>query len=236
MSLQRPTVRTVLTDAQFIAALMRAWPEATKRSAALILAQHRCETGTKHCYGFNFANVRPLPGEPFHNLKGVWEGVSAAEAAKLVAEGRAKYDTNVGHQKAVAPKTAVVFNEGEPESRFRAYDTAEEGMSALLTKLRGRFAKSWPFVVAGDVPGFAGALKSQGYFTASAAAYTALMNQFFIPAMQSPDPLIPVESNENTIASVAHGTHVVDWALAQRDADAFGTEVGEYGFMAEEAA
>jgi hypothetical protein len=236
MTLFRPTVRTVLSDAEFIAVLMRAWPEATKRSAALILAQHRCETGAKDCYGYNFANVRPLRAEPYHCLRGVWEGVTAAEAAKLVASGRAKYDTNVGHQKAVAPKTAVVFNEGELESRFRAYDTAEEGMSALLTKLRGRFAKSWPFVVAGDVPGFASALKSQGYFTASAAAYTALMNVFFIPAMKSPDPLIPVDPNENTIASVAHGSHVVDWALAMRDENAFGIEVGEYGFMKEEAA
>lgn len=233
--LHRPAVRTSLADAEFIAVLMHVWPEATKRSAALILAQYLCETGRKHCYGFNFANVRPLAGEPYHTLKGVWEGVSAAEAKRLVDLGEAVYDTNVAHQKAVAPATAIVFTESHVAARFRTYDSAEQGMSALLEKLRVRFARAWPFVLAGDVPGFAAALKAQRYMTATAEAYTALMNQFFIPAMRTPDPLLPVEPNENTIGGVAHGKFIVDWNNAQRDADAFGIEPAEYGFMAEAA-
>lgn len=234
MSLQRPTVRTTPALHDFVASLRRALPGVDQKGFAVLYAQYMCETGGRHCYGFNLGNVRPLAGEPYHALKGVWEGVSAAYAAQLVAAGRATYDTSAAHQKAVAPKTAVVFGDDQPEARFRCYDSLDEGMSAWVTKLRSRFPRCWAGVERGDVVAFANGLKSHGYMTASAEAYIAVMRPHYAAALKAPIALEAVEPSENTIGSVAHGTHVVDWALAQRDADAFGVEVGTYGLMLEE--
>ena len=227
MSLLRPTVRTTPSLPDFIAALRRALPEVDQKGFAVLFAQYMTETGGRHCYGFNLGNVRPLDGEPYHLLKGVWEGVSAAEAAGLVANGEAVYDANGAHQRAVAPKTAVVFVADHPASRFRCYDTLDEGMTAWVTKLRTRFPRCWPGVERGDVAVFANGLKSHGYMTASAQSYIDAMSPHFAAAIKAPLKPEGVEPNEFTFAPI-HGKHIVEWALEQRAID---TEEAMYGFL-----
>ena len=208
-----PAVRTTLGVVEFIAALQVVLPDALQRTFAIFWSQYRCETGGKHCYGFNYSNIKHVAGDGFnwHALKGVWEGVSAAEAVRLVATGQAVYDVNGAHQRAVAPRTCVVFNTNHPASRFRAYDSAERGMREWVAKLQKRFSRAWPPALAGNVVAFANGLKSHGYMTASAGAYASAMAGPFADAMgiRLNAQLEPIDPNKFSFMPI-HGTHIVD--------------------------
>lgn len=226
---ERPAIRTTPTMPEFLETLRLVLPDAKQGTFAILWAQYVCETGGRFAFNWNFANHKHFDGDGFdwHALKGVWEGVSAVEAARLVANGEAVYDANGAHQRAVAPKTAVVFNTNHAASRFRAYDSPEHGMREWVTKLQTRFKRAWPPALAGDVASFALALKSHSYMTASAEAYAAVMAGPFRQAMQVKLKPEGVEPNEFTFAPI-HGTHIVDWALEQRG---IAVEEAMYGFL-----
>lgn len=222
---QRDPVRTTPTLEAYVGAVVRAWPSAepsapcSREACAVLWAQYMIETGGRACWNWNIGNVKAADlSRPWHALRGVWEGVSAAEASRLVAAGEAVYDASAAHQRAVAPRTAVVFEPPHPATRFRSFDSLDDAMGEHLALLRRRFARGWPGVLAGDVVAFARGLRAQGYFTASAEAYAAGMRAPFAAAMASDAFGIAIDPRpEVDMGGPVHGTHVVDAALAERD-------------------
>ena len=216
---QRDPVRTTPTLEAYVGAVARAWPAVepsapcSREACAVLWAQYMIETGGRACWNWNIGNAKASDlGRPWHALRGVWEGVSAAEAARLVAAGEAVYDGNAAHQRAVAPRTAVVFEPPHPATRFRAFDSLDEAMGEHLSLLRRRFARGWPGVLAGDVVAFARGLRAQGYFTASAEAYAAGMRAPFAAALASGAYDVRPEID---MGGPVHGSHVVDAALGR---------------------
>lgn len=157
---QSPTIRTVASTKDYARAAIVAWrflyrgQLPTKEQVGVLYAQWMVETGGKHCWNWNIGNVKVTQaqvdaGVPWFDLPGTWE----------IIDGR-----------------RVVLPEGHPGRRFRAYASLDAGMSEHLAFLRNkRYAPSWPFVEKGDPDGFARALKAQGYYTAPADQYAAIM-------------------------------------------------------------
>lgn len=219
---QRDPARTTPTLEAYVGAVVRAWTDVapcTREACAVLWAQYMIETGGRSCWNWNIGNVKASDiSRPWHALRGVWEGVSAAEAARLVAAGEAVLDANAAHQRAVAPRTAVVFEPPHPATRFRSFDSLDEAMGEHLALLRRRFSRGWPGVLAGDVVAFARGLRAQGYFTASAEAYAAGMRAPFDAALASGAFEMATDPRpEPDMGGPVHGTHVVDAALAERD-------------------
>jgi hypothetical protein len=194
---QVAVIRTVVTLRDYVRAVVLAWPSIAtdpcpKEAPAVLWGQYIIETGGSAAWGFNIGNVKWTPGcgYDFHCLRGVWEGASPAEAARLIARGEAHADPNPGHAVAVDPqkktgRVSIVFEPPHPATRFRSYPSLAAAMEAHLLLLAKRFAVAWPAVLAGDVDRFASALHSRGYFTASPLAYAAGMRRPFAEAMAS---------------------------------------------------
>lgn len=157
-----PTVRTKPTSAEFAAALLRAWPEATKKACGVLWSQFALETGAgEHCYGWNLGNIKHVDGDgrDWHALRGVWEIVNGQR---------------------------IELPPDDPGSWFRSFPSLDEGMKDHLEFLRTkRYAAVWPLVEAGRPEDFAHALKQRGYYTASEQAYARGMRAFFDPFMRS---------------------------------------------------
>ena len=179
---QVEVVRTLVSAAIFSRAVIDAWwgvrgggeDDAPKGAVALLYAHYMLETGGLNCYGWNIGNVKYTIGcgYDYHCLHGVWEGVSAGEAKRLVSSGEAAIDSNLSHQQSCAPNISVVFNPPHPATRFRAFPDLEDAMDDHLVMLcKKRYASAWPSVLSGDVMTFAQALKARGYMTASAKSY-----------------------------------------------------------------
>ncbi len=190
---QVPVTRTVITLRDYIRAVVAAWPTIStnpcpKEAPAVLWAQYIAETGGSASWNFNIGNVKWTAGcgLDFMCLRGVWEGVSQAEASRLIASGQAHADASPGHATAVgAGRVSVVFEPPHPATRFRAYPDLATAMASHLALLAKRFAVAWPAVLAGDVDRFASALRSRGYFTASPLAYAGNMRRPFLEAMTS---------------------------------------------------
>ncbi|MCW5834509.1 MAG: SH3 domain-containing protein [Labilithrix sp.] len=189
MSQLVPTRRTTPTMAELAAAILRAWPDATKPALGVLYAQFAGETGKGlHCYGFNLANVKWTPGcgWDYHALLGVWEGVTPAAAERLIATGQWAPDPSKDHAIAVGPgKVSIIATQSNPASWFRAYPDLGTGARVYVTskqpdpnlppEKQPRYASAWPFVVAGDCDGYARELGRKGYYTASPDAYSRAM-------------------------------------------------------------
>lgn len=185
--LLRPVVVTTPTRDEYIRAVLRGWHLVgdgvrfpREESIAVLWAQYMIETGGRSCFGWNLGNVKASAGQPYHQLRGVWEGVTPADAERLEASGEAVRDTNENHAKAVgASRVSVVFQPPHPATHFRAFDSLDAGMAEHLELLHRRFSKAWPSVLAGDFVAFAQALHDQHYFTAAPEAYAAGMRNPF---------------------------------------------------------
>lgn len=139
-SLFRPTRNTPTPPLDVLAALRRAWPEGSRESLLVLLAQWGIETGDgAKCWNYNLGNVKRLKGQPWTMLAGTWEILGGKK---------------------------VVFQPPHPQTHFAAFDSLDEGASFYLEKMRGRFAPAWPAVLAGDPSQFAADLKRLGYYTA----------------------------------------------------------------------
>jgi len=188
-----PAKQTLLTPEQFARAAISNWHVVgegvpSKRALAVLWAQYMIETGNRYVWNYNLGNTKDVPGDgiDFHALRGTWEGVSQAEANRLISAGLATLDTNANHIKAVAPRIAVVFQPPHPATRFSAFPDLDAGMSYYLKLLATtKFRTAWPLVLLGDYRGFANALKARGYFTASAKAYADGMSGPFNVFMKS---------------------------------------------------
>lgn len=230
---QREAKRTTLTLEIFVRALVAAWDGTlgtlTAAFAAMLWAKYFAETSNKHCYNFNIGNVKDAAGDgfDFHCLRGVWEGVSKAEADRLIASGQATLDPNEAHKAAVAPRVAVLFQPPHPATRFRSYDSLEHAMQSHLAFLAVRFPKVLPFMLAGDVDGFAKAMARAGYMTAQPTPYANAMRAPFVDAFAPAQALLeelswtdePPPSSDDESIPVIHGTHVVESAIEGRRAN-----------------
>lgn len=198
-----PLVRTVVSMRDYARAVLRAWHTVgsgmpDKRSVAVLWAQYMIETGGAASWNWNIGNVKHVAGDGFdyHMLRGTWEGEPKAVADALIAKGLAVLDPNPNHQRAVAPRVAVLFQPPHPATWFRAYPSLDVSMMSHLSLLaRKKYKRAWPYVVAGDFRGFAKALKEgpdgventrDDYFTASSQAYAAGMAGHFAAFVASP--------------------------------------------------
>ncbi len=196
---QKPVVRTVPSTLAFTRAVLEGWDAVRepgenrfppKHAVAVLYAHYIMETGGLNCYGWNIGNVKWTLGcgYDYHCLNGVWEGVSPAMAAKMVASGEAVIDPSASHQASCKPNVSVVFKPPHPASRFRVFPNLEDAMDDHLILLcKKRFTSAWPFVLKGDVVGFAHALKAKGYFTSQAIPYANGMTPSFKHYMASLD-------------------------------------------------
>lgn len=182
-------VRTPIDLRAYSRAVARAWrlllgAFPTKAQAGVLWAQYGIETGAgPFCWNWNIGNVKHVAGDghDYVALNGVWEGVSAAEAERLISSGQAVLDPKAEHQRAVGTKrVAVVFQPPHPATFFRAFPDLDTAMAEHLGFLRNRrYLVAWAGVEAGDCRRFAELLKAQGYFTASVDAYAAGMRGHF---------------------------------------------------------
>jgi peptidoglycan hydrolase FlgJ len=108
--------------------------------------------------------------------------VLAAQVSLETAHGGAMYNFNFGGIKGASPEgqtanystrevldgKSVTLKQG-----FRAYGSIDEGARDYVSVLRTRFPQAYAQAMAGNVDGFAHALKQSHYFTASESEYTA---------------------------------------------------------------
>lgn len=199
-----PTIRTVVARREYIRAVILGWhvvgegaPE--KSSVGVLWSQYMIETGGRDAWGWNIGNSKEVPndGINYHALRGVWEGVTPAEATRLIGSGQALPDPSLDHAKAVGPgMVSVIFQPPHPATWFSSFESLDQAMTHHLRFLARRFATAWPAVLAGDPRKFAEALKARGYFTASAKSYADGMQRSFLPFMMSTD-------YEDVVASIA---------------------------------
>lgn len=220
-----PTVRTPITPGEYARGVIGAWQHVgsgtpLEAAVAVLYAQCFTETGGRDLWNHNIGNVKHVAGDGYDHcvLHGVWEGVSAAEAKRLISAGLAVADTNPSHIRAVAPRVAVVLTPENPGSWFRAYDSFEHAMRSHLQFLSRVYGSAWPKVLAGDPVGFAYALRARvpPYFTASAEAYAAIMRPAF-------DAFVRSTAYEDAIAERDFGDTLPaapalkDWAELEHD-------------------
>jgi hypothetical protein len=154
----------------------------SERAVTLLTAQSALETGHwKHLYNWNFANLKA--GEDtsgfYMNLRNVREVIDGSEKW-FSPEGEIddRDGVLVGEEYPVPP--------GHPQTRFRAYQSAQEGAMALVARLMSKYPNSWHALLNdSDAEKYARALKSEKYYTASEKAYATalekLVLQYSIP-------------------------------------------------------
>ena len=124
-----PAKRTPVTPAEMFGALGAAWrakfgSEPARASLLVLLAQSGIETADwRSMWNFNVGNVKRVKGQPWTMLAHVWE----------LLDGK-----------------KVVFEPPHAQTHFRAFPDLGAGVAAYLDTMAGRFAKSWPAVIAGD--------------------------------------------------------------------------------------
>jgi mannosyl-glycoprotein endo-beta-N-acetylglucosaminidase len=145
--------------------------------------------------------------------------VLAAQVALETARGNTMYNFNFGGIKGASPQgetanymTREVVGGRDVQLRqgFRAYASLDEGARDYVAVLRTRFPQAYAQAVAGNVDGFAHALKESHYYTAAEDQYAAGLRAAVGIQGQSevaPAPLQPLPSG---LATSAELTRVLD--------------------------
>ncbi len=115
--------------------------------------------------------------------------------------------------------------DGHPQTRMRAFATADEGALAYARFVAGgRYKKAWERLLAGDAVSYVHELKVAGYFTADEATYArttlALQREFIakLEARPAPEtPLPPVEEVREWLSPQVLGE--LDAAIVDRGRD-----------------
>ena len=193
-----PLTRTTCTTDELAAAIREADPSITRAAAGIIWAQWALETGRgSACWNNNIGNVKCTPAQ------------AAAGVPFCMLPNTTEYIGGVLH----------TFQPPHVQTWFRAFSSLAEGMAHHLAFLRRKYDNAWPALLSGDPTAFATELKRRGYYTAPLEAYAGSMRHLHAEWMREADwvDLVPVEPNENTIGSVAHGSHIVEWNNAARE-------------------
>jgi hypothetical protein len=108
--------------------------------------------------------------------------VLAAQVSLETAHGGAMYNFNFGGIKGASPggetanymtREVVGGRDVHLQQGFRAYGSLDDGARDYVSVLRARFPQAYAQAVAGNVDGFAHALKQSNYYTAAEAEYAA---------------------------------------------------------------
>lgn len=166
-----------LGRALYLASLRLLNAPLTRPAVCLLLAQSALETGRwRSAYSWNLGNVKAAPAwqgsycERYCNeLLTEQQARDAHSRASLQPDGT--LDVILGG--VVGGRRIVNFYPPNPASRFRAFDSIEEGALDYLSILADRFASAWRYLADGDAPGFAAALHRARYYTADPKAYAA---------------------------------------------------------------
>ena len=181
---EAPRTRTDPGTRALIAALEKAWPELTEVGARMLVAQHRFETGGgSACWNWNLGNMKATVDQPHVYLAGPWEVVSERAAVELARHGnglaRIASDDEIASKGWSCPKGSkvVVFDPPHEASRFAAYQSLADGVSAWVSYYRTRVVTRTPDILgslnSGDAAAVAHDLKQAGYYTGAEADYAA---------------------------------------------------------------
>lgn len=216
MNLQVLT-QTPISRETFARAIQSADASLSKAAAGVLYGQYALETGHgASCWNWNIGNVKVKreqaeAGMAFVMVPHVWE----------IENGVRK-----------------VYEPPHEQTWFRAYSELGEAMSGHLAFLQRRYAGAWARVLAGDPRGFVVELKANKYFSGDAAKYASSVEWFLDVWMRlAPWAEGEVPEPSEPMGGIIHGTHVVDWALEQREEDMLSAlGVGSFGRYDEEAA
>ncbi len=196
-----PATRTLLTFEGAAAALRDALTHELKQEPhstvlALALAKTALETGRwQSMWNFGFGNVKSGP---------VYDGFFTCIPLNEVINGRTVWFVPEG-QLAGRPGTPVVGQRwtlppGHPQTRMRAYVSAEEGARAYVRFVAAskRYAAAWLALLNGDAVGYVRELKRAGYFTADESQYlrgvVALHKSFINKLCEEATPTYPAQA------------------------------------------
>jgi hypothetical protein len=135
-----------------------------------------------------------------------------AQASLETGAGTSMYNYNFGGVKGVSPSgssasclthevvdgTDLTLHQG-----FRAYASVDEGAEDYVRVVVQKFGHALPAAAAGDLDGFAHALKQAGYYTASEADYAAALKSASVGLDSGKtSPILPVPSSAAFASSV----------------------------------
>lgn len=168
-------------------------PASAESKAAFARALGHVETGRAGPTLVSPVRTRLDAGQASEALRTAWQAVTGevpsektvrvltAQWAHETAHGASMFNYNFGGIKGTGPsglsvsqRTREGFGETERTitDRFRAYQTAEEGATDYVRLLSSRFPEATEAARRGDPEAFVRGLKSRGYFTGDAGAYT----------------------------------------------------------------
>lgn len=137
----------------------------SKEACGVFWAQYALETGAGgYCWNHNLFNHKVTAGManagvPYVMLANTWE----------IENGK-----------------KVTYQPPHPATWFRAFASFEAAMSHHIGVIQnGRYASSWPAVLAGDPELYARKIRERGYYTATLESYVTLMRAKFDPWMRS---------------------------------------------------
>jgi len=165
---------------------------------ALCLGKTALETGRWGASGglwnFNFGNVKCSATYPGNYCCILLNEVLNGRVVWFDPTGELTANPSKGG-KLMGPPMAVP--DGHPQTRMRAFATADEGALAYVRFVAGgRYAAAWELLLKGDANGYVHALKMAGYFTADEATYArttlSLQREFIAKLAGRPAPIIPV--------------------------------------------
>lgn len=191
--------RTSFSTQDYADAVNAADPSLTREQAGVLWAQYAIETGKgKFCWNCNIGNVKVTAGQvqagtDYFMLKGTWE----------IINGKRQ-----------------VFDPPHIQTWFRHFHSLTDAMSHHLSFLRRRFSKAWDSVLSGEPGEFAHRLKELKYYTGSESVYASSMGYFHAEWMRVVDYAGVIELDTVgtlPMGGIIHGTHIVDWALEQRE-------------------
>jgi flagellum-specific peptidoglycan hydrolase FlgJ len=175
------SVLTPISANEFGYAVLRAIRNLNQDQLALLIAHWAGETGwgkSMHCW--NPGNAKGVSPE------GNWCFFGCDENIKLSTAQRLKADATNGHLVTIRKNWTdkkgvewanVWFDAPHPWSKFQAFHTLDEGVTAYLNMLKTKFNKAWDVLMgSADPETYARALKEQGYYTAGVDAYVKLLN------------------------------------------------------------
>lgn len=191
--------RTSFSTQDYADAVYAADPSLTREQAGVLWAQYAIETGRgKACWNSNIGNVKVTPaqvaaGVDYFMLQGTWE----------IINGKRQ-----------------VFEPPHVQTWFRHFQSLADAMVHHLSFLQRRYAKAWQSVLSGDPEVFAHRLKELGYYTGPESVYASSMKYFHAEWMRVVDYAGVIELDTVgtlPMGGIIHGTHIVDWALEQRE-------------------
>ncbi len=182
--------RTTPTPKQVVDMLMSAWPGLNETGARVLTAQFMGETGDgRYCFNWNLGNVKSSSTANKHMyLANVWECIKDSNVdATLKEAGSLGRTVDQGSQEArshgwtcKAGKSLVVFSPPHAQTRFRAYDSLQNGAERWVKHQQGTASKEpayFPALNAGDIDTVVNCLDKVKYFSGSRDVYLSSMKR-----------------------------------------------------------